>query len=116
MKIVERIRKGLIVIGAFLLTIPTKVFAISPYDLTFTAQPDYGVFDPISDKSNNEIWNICKMLIIPIILLIGIIVCLTIYFKKSKNNKQRIIVAVLIAICVAVILCLVLNYIINNVI
>lgn len=110
MKIVERIEKGLIGIGAFLLTIPTKVFAIDYMDI----QPMYGIQEPEPVRSNlvNSIWNICRMFIIPIALLIGIII----YLKKSKSSKKRKIITVLITISIVVILCLLVNYIINNVI
>lgn len=110
MKIVARIKKGLIGIGAFLLTIPTKVFAIVHMDI----QPMYGIKEPEPVGSNlvNSIWNICKMFIIPIALLIGIII----YFRKSKSSTRRKIITTLIIIGIVAILYFIINYIISNVI
>ena len=115
MKIVERIKKGLMGIGVFLLTIPTKVFAINDSMRGIAIDPAYGIPDPVKPVRNNiisNILNICRMFIIPIALLIGIII----YFKKSKSSKKRKIITVLITICIVAILYLVINYIINNVI
>ena len=110
MKVIERLKKGLIGIGTFLLTIPTKVFAIDHMDIT----PMYGIPDPEPVKNNfiNSVWNVCRMFIIPIALLIGIIL----YLKKSKSSKKRKIITVLITIGIVAILYFVINYIINNVI
>lgn len=110
MKVVERIKKGLMGIGVFLLTIPTKVFAVGYMDV----QPMYGIREPEPVRNNliNSIWNICRMFIIPIALLIGIII----YLKKSKSSKKRKIITVLITIGIVAILYFVINYIINNVI
>lgn len=104
MKLVERIKKGLIGLGAFFLTIPTKVFAVDYMYIT----PVYGIPDPEPVK----IWNVCRIFIIPIALLIGIII----YLKKSKSSKKRKIITVLITIGIVAILYFVINYIINNVI
>lgn len=108
MKLVERIKKGLIALGAFLLTIPTKVFAVDYMD----SQPMYGIREPEPEKNilNTSIWNVCRIFIIPVALLIGIII----YLKKSKSSKKRKIITVLITIGVVAILYLVINYIINN--
>ena len=110
MKLVERIKKGLIGLGAFLLTIPTKVFAVDYMDITTM----YGIPDPEPVKNNfiNSVWNVCRIFIIPIALLIGIII----YLKKSKSSKKRKIITVLITIGIVAILYFVINYIINNVI
>lgn len=111
MKIVERIKKGLIGLGAFLLLLPSKVFAIS--DSMMRISPMYGIQEPEPVRNNliNSIWNICRMFIIPIALLIGIII----YLKKGKSSKKRKIITVLITIGIVAILYLVINYIINNV-
>lgn len=110
MKLVERIKKGLIGLGAFLLTIPTKVFAVDYMAIT----PMYGIPDPEPVKNNfiNSVWNVCRIFIIPIALLTGIII----YLKKSKSSKKRKIITVLITIGIVAILYFVINYIINNVI
>lgn len=77
-------------------------------------EPMYGIPVPEPVKNNfiNSVWNICRMFIIPIVLLIGIII----YFKKSKSSKKRKIITVLITIGIVAILYFVINYIINNVI
>lgn len=108
MKIVERIKKGLIGIGAFLLTIPTKVVATA--DITPVL---YGMPAP-NPKSIilKNILNILKIAVIPLILIIGIVI----YLKKSRSSKKRKIITVLIIIGIVMILYFVINYIINNVI
>ena len=110
MKLVERIKKGLIGLGTFLLTIPTKVLAVDYMAIA----PMYGISDPEPVKNNfiNSVWNVCRIFIIPIALLIGIII----YLKKSKSSKKRKIITVLITIGIVAILYFVINYIINNVI
>lgn len=107
MKVVERIKKGLIGLGAFLLTIPTKVFAV---DLDMI-QPEYGVYEPepiIRNNLINAIWNIGRMFIIPIALLIGIII----YLKKSKSSKKKKILVTIGIIAITAILYFVINKII----
>lgn len=112
MKLVERIKKGLIGIGTFLLTLPTRVFAIRYNEI----EPLYGIrepelVEPVRNNLINSIWNICRMFIVPIALLIGIII----YLKKSKSSRNIKIITVLITIGIVTLLCLVINYIINNV-
>lgn len=115
MKIIERLKKGLIGIGAFLLTVPTKVFAVNSSMRGIAIDPAYGIPAPAKPVRSNligNIWNICRVFIIPIALLIGIIL----YLKKSKSSKKRKIITVLITIGIVAILYFVINYIINNVI
>lgn len=97
-------------IGIFLVTIATRVFAVSHMAI----QPMYGIpeTEPVRNNLVNSIWNICRMFIIPISVLIGIII----YLKKSKSSKKRKITIVLITICIVTILYFVINYIINKVI
>lgn len=103
MKIIERIRKDLVGIGTILLTIPTKVFAIGIGTVP-SVQPVYGVQEPEPVRS----WNICRMFIIPIALLIGIII----YFKKSKSTrKKKIVVTIGIAAITAI-----LYFVVNTII
>lgn len=112
MKIVERIKKGLIGIGAFLLTIPTKVVAIADFTPELYGIPEPG--PELESKSIilKNILNILKIAVIPLILIIGIVI----YLKKSRSSKKRKIITVLIIIGIVMILYFVINYIIYNVI
>ena len=86
MKIVERIKKGLIGLGAFLLTIPTKVFAVG-IDLDRTPTL-YGMLEPNPEPESlilKNILNICRIAVIPLALIIGIVI----YLKKSKSSQKR---------------------------
>ena len=111
MKIAERIKKGLIGLGVFLLTIPTKAFAIgSVFDRTPIL---YGMPEPNPKPIIlKNILNICRIAVIPLALIIGIVI----YLKKSRSSKKRKIITVLIIIGIVVSLFFVINYIINNVI
>lgn len=86
MKIVERIKKGLMGLGAFLITISTKVFAV---DKAFGRTAVlYGMPEPFPEPKSSvakNILNIYRIAIIPIALIIGI----TIYLKKSKSSKKE---------------------------
>ncbi len=105
MKTIERLKKGLIGMGAFFLTIPTKVFATQ-----IEVGPLYGIPDPRPVK-NSIILNLCKIFLIPIaLLLIGIII----YLKKSKSSIKRKIIIVLVVICMIAISIFEINYIANN--
>ena len=112
MKIVERIKKGLIGIGAFLLTIPTKVVATAGFTPELYGIPGPG--PELESKSIilKNILNILKIAVIPLILIIGIVI----YLKKSRSSKKRKIITVLIIIGFVMILYFVINYIIYNVI
>lgn len=111
MKIVERIKKGLIGFGAFLLTIPTKVFAVG---IDFDRTPIlYGMPEPEPESLIlKNILNICRIAVIPLALIIGIVI----YLKKSKSGKKRKIITVIISIAIALALYFIISYIINNVI
>ena len=113
MKLVERIKKGLMGIGAFLLTIPTKVFAIvadtnrMPYL--------YGIREPDPEPKSlllKNILNICRIAVIPLALIIGIVI----YLNKSKRSKKEKVITVIVSIAIAIILYLVISYIIDEVI
>ena len=101
MKIVERIKKGLTGIGAFLLTIPAKVFAIE-------IDPPAALYGVPSPRVVDIIWTIAKFFIIPIALLIGLII----YFKKSKSSKKKKILVTIGIIAITAILYFVINKII----
>lgn len=108
MKIIERLKKGLVGIGFSIETIVTKVFAAEYEEISSI----YGVPVLEAEKENfiNRLWNNRRAFIIPIALLIGIII----YLKKSKSSKKRKIITVLITIVIVTLLYFVINYIINN--
>ena len=99
MKIIKKI--GAIFIGLItcIQTFCYKVYA----DYRFEIGPDYGIEEP--PKSVNHIMDILgklKILIIPVILLIGFIA----YYKKSKSDKYKDIVKIAIFIMSIVIFAL----------
>jgi hypothetical protein len=105
MKVVEKIKKGLIGIGLFLYTISTKVFAVIVTQEYLSAETEYGV----RRVSKAEIiWIIARNFIIPIVLLIGIIM----YFKKSKSSIKKKILVTIGIIAITAILYFVINKII----
>lgn len=87
-KIINKIKKILEIVGAFLFALSKKVQASAP--------PLYGLApsEPRELTSNNmaPLLNILRLFIIPIVLVIGLIV----YLVKSKSSKQKKIV---ISIC-----------------
>ena len=113
MKIVERIKKGLIGLGAFLLTIPTKVFAVG---IDFDRTPIlYGMPEPNPEPESlilKNILNICRIAVIPLALIIGIVI----YLKKSKSSQKRKIITVINLVAIVLALYFIISYIINNVI
>ena len=110
MKVVKKKKKSLIGIGTVLSLLPIKVFARS--DSMMRISPAYGVQEPVRNNLISSIWNICRMFIIPIALLIGIII----YLKKSKSSKRRKIITALITIGIVATLDFIINYIIYNLI
>ena len=108
MKLIERIKKDLIGLGTFLLTTSTKVFAKDSWEI----QPDYGVYNvkeiPVNTSLKYKIWNICRIYVIPIVLLIGILI----YFKKSKSSKKKKILVTIGIISITAILYFIINKII----
>ena len=71
--VLKMVKNKLVIVGTFLLSIPTNVFAMSDY---MRITPMYGIEEPKSAINSvwNSIWNICKFFIIPIALLVGIII------------------------------------------
>lgn len=110
-KVLRMVKNKLVVVGTFLLSLPTKVFAISDYMM----RPDilYGIPEPKQPVNSvwSNIWNICKIFIIPIALLVGIII----YIKKSKNSKKRKVVTVLIVLAIVTLIYLGMNYLVKEV-
>ena len=113
MKLIKRIKKGLMLIGTFLLTISTKVFAVG---LNVYIEPVlYGMPEPDPEPKSlilKNILNICRIAVIPLVLIIGIVISL----NKSKRSKEEKIITVIISIAIAIALYFIISYIINNVI
>lgn len=107
MKINTKIKKILKGLGAFFLTIQTKVFALNQ---TIIPQPAYGVINP--NEKIEKIWNFIRFFIVPIIILLGTVI----YCKKSKDCKKAKIITVLLTIGFVVILCFITDFILKNVI
>ena len=112
MKIVDKVKKGLIGIWGLVLNVPTKVFAVIErpvgdilYGIPEPPQADYGIPKP---SAIELIWKFSKIFVIPIALLIGIIV----YLKKSKSSSRKKAITVLSTIIIALILYILINYVI----
>ena len=78
--------------------LPKKIFAVEPKEYTIRYAQQYtevlyGVRSPI-----NSIWNISKIFIIPLALIIGFII----YFKKSKSTTKRKIITMIIVLLVVI--------------
>ena len=96
----ERIKKGLIGLGVFLLTIPAIAFAIDRTPIL------YGMPAPNPKPTIlKNILDICRIAVIPLALIIGIVI----YLKKSRSGKKRKIITVLIIIGIVMILYFVIN-------
>ena len=111
MKLLDKIKKILTKICAFLLMIPTKVSA-REIEVLYGPPPTSAVYGVYRPSPLTIIWKIARTFVIPIALLTGLII----YLKKSKSSKKRKIITVFVTISIVVILCLLVNYIINNVI
>ena len=92
MKLIEKLKKAIIGIGTFLITIPTRLFAeISTFEQTLNHEEE-------KIEQIYEMWFFLKNIIIPFSILIGIIV----YWKKSKKSKKNKIIMSLIIILLAI--------------
>ena len=90
MKLLEKIKKGLIGIGGFLFAIPTRVFAES-VDLSLITVLYGPGKEPPKPSLIEIVWKVATNLLFPIVLLIGIII----YLKKAKDSrKNRIILSI----------------------
>lgn len=96
-KILKILKKALITVGTFFITLPTKVFART------SEIPDilYGIPAPKNDVHLPRImWNVSKVILIPLALIIGLII----YFIKSKKSlKNKIIISIIVIIMVTLI-------------
>lgn len=112
MKVKERLKKVLSGIGAFLLTIPTKVFSVNENTASYViehmgpTEALYGVYRPYPRIV--KIWSIAKTFVIPIVLFIGFII----YFKKAKcSMKEKVLLTIGIIVIIAI-----LYFVVNKII
>lgn len=106
MKIIKKVKKFFSAIGLFFITLSSKVFALTTDDIV-NIQAAYGV-PQYSPSISDKIWWGCKIFVIPIALLIGLIG----YFKKSKNsNLKKILVTIGIIVITAI-----LYFVVNKII
>ncbi len=101
---ISKIKKVVVMAMRVIIALPSKIFAtIAPENYINEYQTLYGVRNPDFFLIKG-IWNIARITIIPIAVLIGLIV----YFKKSKNStKKKVLVTILTIAIVAVIYCIV---------
>ena len=114
MKIIKKIKKVIVSATMAIMLLHKKIFvtAIDPSSFTALYGPPneqilYGVRSPIS-----SIWNIAKIFIIPLALIIGFII----YFKKSKHSTKRKMITMIIVLLIVVAICWEINYLITNII
>ena len=103
MKIKEKLKKCITGVGAFFTTITTKVFATDVNSILMeingasAGEELYGIVNPLQDVYlfSNYVLKICKFLVIPLVLIIGLIVIIQ---KKEdiklENLKKAIIIIV----------------------
>lgn len=103
-KFISKIKKVVVMAMGVIIAFPSKIFAaIEPENFVKEYQTLYGVRN-LELSLSKGIWNIARITIIPIAVLIGLIV----YFKKSKNSKKKkALVTILTIAIVAVIYCIV---------
>lgn len=99
MKLLNKLKKFFIGIGTFLVTLPSKIYAISVdaiWDVTNRTTTLYGTPQP----NLKGVLNIFRLIVIPFALIIGIII----YLKKSKSEKRKKIIIAVLMIVIAVVL------------
>lgn len=109
MKLLDKIKKILTKICAFLLMIPTKVSA-REIEVLYGPPPTPAVYGVYRPSPVIIIWKIARTFVVPIALLIGIII----YFKKSKSSKKKKILVTLGIVVLVALLYFVINKIVIN--
>ena len=109
MKLIGKIKKLIITIGTFFIILPTKVFAGNVIGTL------YGISrEPVKSNrmldSVNIIWKISKVLLVPLVLIIGLVI----YFKKSKSTTKKKVITMIIAVLLVIAICWGINYYINK--
>ncbi len=112
MKIIKQVKKVLISAIIYIYALQGKVFGAILY-----GPVNYDLeLEPLPPEPDHKlilienILNIFRMIIMPILLLIGLIV----YIKKSKSSKKRKIIITIALIALAVAIYFLLGYISNN--
>ena len=108
-KVINLVKKIFLIVGTFLISVYTKVFAMEIQPMYgIPMEPDlYGVPRP------NEIpmlWKIARGFIVPLAFIIGIII----YLRKSSAPKSKKLITILITLIIVILLCFGINYIIIN--
>ena len=104
MKLVEKVRKSLIGIGAlFINNVNKKIFAASISEPCLYGPPNF------FSKPVLIILDIFRIAVIPLTLIIG----MAMYFKKSKSSKKTKILTAIISIFIAIALYLIISYLYN---
>ena len=94
MKILEKVKKGLISFGVGLMTLPAKVFGSSLEHVQDLYGPPQKLYGPPQMSPATSIvmviMSLLKTIFIPFFLIIGVIV----YAKKSKDSQKKKIVVI----------------------
>ena len=102
--VLKKFKKVIIGIIVGVITLPNKIFATDAEDV-FQYASLYGV--PKASDKLIYIYNIIRVIIMPVAILIGLII----YFKKSKSTKKKKIIITICAIAIAVIVFYVLGFV-----
>lgn len=109
MKIITKLKNILLLAGITIMTLPKKVFCNSVKNsginnVTITGiSPEatsYGIAIYEPSDTVVKIWEICKYILIPLVILIGIII----YWKKSKKSTKMKIVGIIIFMLLLIII------------
>ena len=110
---IKKVRKVLIVIGTFLITLPTKIkAAIDPNSIDRDQSVLYGVPENPVPNTGMTLLNIFKYITFLVALVIGIIV----YIKKSKSSKSKKILIALSIIVISIFIFVLLDVLLNTMI
>lgn len=111
MKVLNKVKKVLIAIGLFFVSISGKVFATPMQPLNIIendiTSPKYRVQHPIE----SNFFNLFQFVFIPLVLLIGFIV----YYKKSKSPKKKKVLIMIIIVLITIIALFLLNWLLEDV-
>jgi magnesium-transporting ATPase (P-type) len=104
MKIKEMFKKITAGIGAFFLTVTSKVFGLNYLDI----QPEYGI--ELQDKPAHStplilsILNILQFITLPVVLILGLIVIIK---KLKRQEVRKLKIAFITSIIVFVVICVI---------
>ena len=115
-KVINLVKKIFLIVGTFLISVYTKVFAVDGFDFNVKIQPMYGIPmepDLYGVPRLNEIpmlWKIARGFIVPLAFIIGIII----YFKKSSSSKAKKIITTFVSLIIVILICFGINYFITR--